>query len=190
MTHCDKKWKDFFVDHASKLESSDRNSRLVVDMSIPERISERSISNFVSEKVSIACYFSSSLKSICFLHSITDLAGGILVPESKVVAFNGFQHTAFPMLIANSSITKVTDAEVPGIASLSDLSSVQEIKDLSSPKEDDKEVLSTLPFMLLPPFLWSTAMGLRNRSPENVLLSFLSRITDFRNEIEETATFS
>ena len=171
LNHRDKKWKEFFIEHASKIKTSARDTSLIVDLSIPEAILQRSISNFVSGKVSICCFFSTTTQSISFLHSQSDLEGGILA-SSKVVAFNGFCHTAFPVIIQNTNITKTTDVRVPNLDSLIQMESLADIIGLESAADTNSELLSTLPFMVIPPFLWATAIELRNRCPANVLLAF------------------
>ena len=90
MTQQNKDWKTFFEDSASKFEASNSNTGLTIDLSIPDTIKEKSISNFASERVTIACFFSPVTKSISLIHSIDDLAGGILFLESKIVALSGF----------------------------------------------------------------------------------------------------
>lgn len=159
-------------------------------MSIPETIPQKSISNFVSEKVAIACCFSNMTQSISFLHSPTDLAGGILFPTSRVVALSGFRHTAYPVIIQNTSISATKDQRVPNLDSLIQMESIADIVGLSSADDTDNELLSTHPFILIPPFLWSTAMDLRDRSPANVLLAFLERTKSFFEENESQLSFT
>ena len=156
MTQQDKDWKSFFEDSASKFEASNNNTGLIIDLSIPDTIKEKSISNFASKKVTIACCFSPVTKSISFIHSITDLAGGIFFPESKIVALSGFQESAIPTWISNDSIITTTDKYVLNLAALIKMDSIEDINTLDSTDDldiVDRDLLSTLTFTLLPSFL-------------------------------------
>ena len=86
----DVKWREFFTEKAKDLTMANSRSSLLLDLSIPEEHSVKSISNFVSESISITMCFSSASKRICFLHSQSDLGGNIMYPRSKVVALDGF----------------------------------------------------------------------------------------------------
>ena len=119
-------WKDILANYAMKLDRRNADTRLLVDLSIPENNQVKSISNLVSEKQSIVMYYQS--KKMRFIHSVTDLAGGILFPASKVTVLDGFKDQAFPVIISNSSISKTSDIEVPKLEELIGLDTVADIK--------------------------------------------------------------
>ena len=185
-------WKDILANYAMKLDRRNADTRLLVDLSIPENNQVKSISNLVSEKQSIVMYYQS--KKMRFIHSVTDLAGGILFPASKVTVLDGFKDQAFPVIISNSSISKTSDIEVPKLEELIGLDTVADIK-LSAtqeyPNEDERELLSTHPFSILPPFLWQTAMEIKDKeSPANVFQVFNRRIVEYSKENEGDVSLS
>ena len=176
------KWREFFTEKAKDLTMANSRSSLLLDLSIPEELSVKSISNFVSESISIIMCFSSASRRICFLHSQSDLGGNIMYPRSKVVALDGFNQQAYPVVIGNESIIKVIDKQVPTIDTLNQMENAEDIKGLSLSESEDIEVLSSHPFIILPPFLWNTASSLSDRSAENVFLEFSKHLKLFAEE--------
>ena len=181
-------WKEVFAKQASKLVEQNKSAGLIIDLSIPETDQAKSISNFVSEKFSIVCYYSKFSKKIGFIHSASDLQGSILFPESKVVAFDGFRDQAFPILISNESISKVSDSDVPKLEAIAQMDSVADVKGLSL-QGLVPEILSCHPFMILPPFLWETAISIADRDPANVFMAFMLKIRNFAQENSNVADF-
>ena len=183
-----KQWKDFYSHHATKLGTSIMSTQVLVGRSIPDQFQIQSISNLTSEKVSVICYYSKASNSICFLHKASNLAGGVLF-ESKVVALSGFGEQAFPIVLGNDSISSEFEEVVPTLDSLIQMESIEDIKNLEV-EDTDEDTLKSLPFMILPPFLWPTAAGIENRSPANVLLTVSTRISDHFSEIEQSVDFT
>ena len=73
------------------------------------------------------------------------------------------------------------------------MDSIEDINALDSTNDldiVDTDLLSTLPFTLLPSFLWSTAISIQNRDPAHVLLSFLTRTKYYHAEITQSVDFS
>lgn len=62
---------------------------------------------------------------------------------------------------------------------LTQVESKLDVANLNIEDVEESEILSTHPFMVLPPFIWITMMGLRDCSPSNVLLKTLKRISDY-----------
>ena len=171
-------WKEFHLKFAASVNSRNKDSSLILDMSVPEQEQVKSISNLVSNKVSIVCFFSSPTSSMNFIHSTADLEGGILAQSSKVVALNGFGNNGFPVIINNSCISKIVDQQVPKLDALIQMESKEAVNGLAL-EDVDSEILSTHPFMLVPPFLWKTVMELQDRSPSSLLLATLKGISDY-----------
>ena len=70
------------------------------------------------------------------------------------------------------------------------MDSIDDVNKLDDTDDINSEILSTLVFVLLPPFLWSTVIDIRNRDPSNVLLTVLSRIKGYHAEIENDVEFT
>ena len=182
-------WKEFFSSFAVKLEGKNKNTRLLIDMSIPETNQVKAISNFVQDKVAIICYYSTLTKSVNFIHHATDLGGGLLLPESKVVAFDGFRESAFPVQIINESISNTNDQQVPNLDALKQIESIEDVKGLTM-EDVDNELYSGHPFMVLPPFLWEAALNLPSKEPAAVLLNFMNTLSDFSANHEDSEFLS
>ena len=90
----------------------------------------KSISNLVSESVSVFCYYSAPTKSINFLHCTTDLAYGILIQSSRVVALSGFRESGYPVIVNNNCILKIVEKQTPKIEDLTRIESKEEVPSL------------------------------------------------------------
>ena len=102
---------------------------------------------------------------------------------------SGFGEQAFPIVLGNDSISSEFEEVVPTLNSLIQMESIEDIKNLEV-EDTDEDTLKSLPFMILPPFLWPTAAGIENRSPANVLLTVSTRISDHFSEIEQSVDFT
>ena len=169
MSSSHQSWREFLLAFALSINARNAKSDLTLDLSVPEQDFEKSVSNLVSNKVSrIVCYFSEPTATINSCHSMTDLAGGFLVQASKVVALNGFGNTSFPAIVNNGCISKIVDKQAPKINVLSQLN-LKEAVTNSTLNENNSELLSTHPFMLVPhAFLWKAVMEIQDRLAANV----------------------
>ena len=183
-------WKAFLLEIADKLDKRNKDADLFLDLSVPEVTSVKSISNLVSEKASIVCYYSSPTSSLNFFQSAADLEGGILIQESKVVALTGFTDYGYPVVVNNNCISKIVDKQVPKLQDLIQIESKDEVANLNLEDIDQSELLSTHPFMILPPFLWKAAIETKVKSPSNILVSFLKRISEYASSPENSEKIS
>ena len=53
------------------------------------------------------------------------------MPESKVVAFDGFRESAFPVQVINESISNTNDQQVPNLDALKQIESIEDVKGLT-----------------------------------------------------------
>jgi hypothetical protein len=134
---------------------------------------------------SIILYFCSSTKSIRFLHNISNIGSTTWNPDHILVALDSSStNKASPVFIDIESIYNDISIEAPTFTRLSTISDTASLITAEAPQNNPQK-FKHLPFILLPPFLWSHLLALRNKSPQNVFLETLSCIEKFIEDNKE-----
>lgn len=156
--------------------------------SIPNQFQIQSISNLISEKVSVIFCFLKASKTMCFFDNTINLAGGVLFESKILVRLSSFGNQTFQIVIGNNSIIVKFEENTPTHDSLIQMESINNIKNLV---EDDTEGerMKSLPFMILPPFIWKPVTEFEDWLPAVVLLIVLTRITDHFSAIKLIVNF-
>jgi hypothetical protein len=119
------------------------------------------------------------------IHSIENIGGTTLFPGHLVVALDGFKRTkATPVLINTTSILAEIEINALTFTRIGVISDKESLTNLEAPTNNPQKFKS-LPFIMLPPFLWETIINIEDKSPANVFMESSKTIKNFIDKHKE-----
>ena len=116
-------------------------------------------------------------RKIKFLHSPCNLGGTRVRPDNKIVALDGFDDKATPVLIDEACLTTPVELRTPSVANLHAIKTVENIRN-SSTLTSGRKNFHHLNFVILPPFLATKLIDLSTRDPEDIFVECISLIEE------------
>jgi hypothetical protein len=109
----------------------------------------------------------------------------IKATDPSLVALDGFQNkTASPLLIYLSSILEEIEIDTPITNRLTVITNKEDLSTTEVP-ENNPQKFKTLPFIMVPPFLWNLMANIQDKLPKNVFIESLKIIDSFIDDNKE-----
>ena len=108
---------------------------------------------------------------------------------TTLVALDGFQQQAQPLVIDNSSLTETFSIRTPPLSTIRCLLSPDSVTASIAPT-NGRTTFTHPPFIILPPFISNALIAQDNRSPMTIFLLCLELILKFDIDHDDNDTFS
>ena len=122
------------------------------------------------------------------LHSPTNLGGTRVRPENKIVALDGLDSTAIPVLLDTTCISSTVEIRTPSFTRLRTWTTVDEVKASNTPTTGQKNFRHAS-FLILPPFITNHIVEVETRNPEELLILCNNLIEDHDKKHEDNPEF-
>jgi hypothetical protein len=158
----------------------------LLDVSIPSDDQISKLDQISKDKGdSMILFYCSATKSMKLIHSIVDIGRTTWFRDPLLVALDGFKNkTATPLLIDQSSILEVIEIDTPITNRLTVITNKDDLPTTKVP-ENNPQKFKTLPFIMVPPFLWDLMANIKDKSPKNVFIKALKTIDSFIDNNKE-----
>ena len=127
---------------------------------------------------SLLLYFSNISKSIRVIHSPSSLGNNNLNPDTMVVALDGFEDSAIPVIFDTEALFQETSLDAPTLTRLLAVDTIDDLNLVEAPTNNATK-FDSLPFIVVPPFLWETIMTEPDKTPEKLFLATKQRMATF-----------
>ena len=185
---------DSWLLYFNSLESNDMMNKSLRSLATATSIDDAStqtstIKTIIEDPDIVFMTVSPVTKQIKFLHSPHQLGGTRLRPTTTLVALDGFDRMAQPIIIDSSSLTKAFTIRTPNLTSIKTLLSPDDVAASSAPS-NGRTSFTHAPFIILPPFIANAVIAQELRTPTDIFLLCLNLITQFDADHEEDDDFT
>ena len=172
-------WAEYFTEFSLSNNDINEHTKTFLEFSIPSADQNAKLQNITNDKGdSILLYYSRPTKKIQLFHNLSNIGSTTWNPDPVIVALDGQKDKAIPVLLDNTSLTSEVEIDAPIVSKLTTLAPNEKVSDLEPPTNNPQKFKS-LPFIMLPPFIWPTALGLDDKSPDTVFKKISNCIDDF-----------
>ena len=175
-------WKAYFITLA--IENDKANTACSNYMKVSEIGKDKieTINRMTNDKGdSLLLYFSNISKTIRVIHSPSSLGNNNLNPETLVVALDGFDDSAIPVIFDPETLFQETSLDAPTLTRLLAVDTADDLTLVEAPTNNATK-FESLPFVIIPPFLWETLISETDKSPENIFLATKRRMSTFEED--------
>ena len=122
------------------------------------------------------------------LHSTSNLGGTRLRPTNKIVALDGFDCSAIPVIIHTADLTQELSIQTPSYTRMKEMSTTEEVMNPST--RNGRTNFRHSPFVILPPFLFNPLVQMDSRDPAELLIACNKLISTFDSTIKEDPSYT
>ena len=127
-------------------------------------------------------------RKIKILHSAKNLGGTRLKPTNKIVALDGFNEQATPIMLSDKSIAKKLTVRTPSLTRLRTFETKDQLSE-STIITSGTPNFKSHPFAILPPFLALDFIDMEDRDPESLFVQCQESIHKFDTEHNNDASY-
>ena len=185
---------DSWLLYFNSLESNDTMNKSLQSLATATSIDDTStqsstIQTLIEDPDIVFMIVSPVTRQIKFLHSPYQLGGTRLRPTTTLVALDGFERNAQPIIIDATSLTTAFTIRTPNHSSIKNLLSPEAVNTSSAPP-NGRTSFTHAPFIILPPFIANAVIAQELRSPTDIFLKCINLITHFDTDHEDDDEFT
>ena len=180
-------WAKYFEELNDSNEEINKFTQIILDRTTSSSDRDSVISSLSKDKGdSILLFYCSATKSLKSIHSVMDVGNTTWFPDNLLVALDGFSRpSATPVLLDIDSMLVESELEIPTVNRLVAVKMGEDFKNLDVSRSAGK--FKSLPFIVVPPFLWETVMKIGNKEFDTVFMEILKEIDNFIKRNEKNA---
>ena len=181
-------WKAFF-DNLSSNDETDKNLNILANATLVDdsTSSGEILRTLTEDNESIIMIVTPITKKIKFIHNASNLGGTRRRPNNKIVALDGFEDMAMPIIIGTDSITTTIQIRTPTFTTLSALQSTEDL--IKSIPANNGRFFKHTTFVFLPPFLFRRWINMDSREPETLFFDCITAINEFDNSHKDDESY-
>ena len=181
-------WKNYFqslpqTEEINKNIEALATATLLTDNSTPDA----TISSLTEDPDSVIMIITPITSKIKLLHSISNLGGTRLRPRDKIVALDGFDYSAVPVLLHTDDLSLELTIQTPSYNRMKEMSSEDDI--MNPTTRNGRTVFRHSSFVILPPFLFNPLISMDTREPVDMLIHCNRLITEFDSAIKDDPNY-